>query len=125
MVMVTVCAAEVAPTVVAGKVSDVGDTVICALFTPLPVKATDKLAVLVPCGIVKVPLRDPACAGTNFTVIVQDAPAAKLVPHVVAVTGNSAVLLEVIVPNAVAAVPVLFSVIVPVLLAPRLVSGKA
>ena len=60
LVSVTVCAADVAPTVVDGKAREVGDTVIWALFTPLPVSATDNAALPVPYGIVSVPLREPA-----------------------------------------------------------------
>ena len=71
------------------------------------------------------PVRDPAWLGVNLTVSVQEAPAAILVPQVVEVIANSEALLELAVPRAAAAVPELFSVIVVVLLAPKLVSGNA
>ena len=77
LVRVEVCAALVAPTVVLGKVSEVGDRLAPAV-TPVPVRA----AVTPVTPVFSVATAALAVVGLNVTLIVQLLPAAKLEPQV-------------------------------------------
>ena len=123
LVIVKTTPAVVFPTTTPDQVVPVGDTLIWALLTPLPDKATVEVFP-VPYGIARVPLREPLVAGVKRVVKVQEAPAAKLFVQPLVVIVNS-LPAAVGVPKDSDAVPVLVSVTVPSLPLPKLVSGKA
>lgn len=84
LVMVTLCGALVVPTVCAGNVSDVGDRVIAAPATPVPLNVTVRFgfrgSLLL---MTKLAERAPTAVGLNRTLMLQLAPAAKVAPQLV------------------------------------------
>lgn len=76
--IVTACAAVVAPTAVEAKVSDVGDRVTAAVLVAVPLTAT--VCVPAPSITFSFAVKEPATAGLNDIVTVQLAPAASVAP---------------------------------------------
>jgi hypothetical protein len=100
-VTVTDLAALVVPTATAPKLSETGEREICV---PVPVKATVCGVVSASSLKVNVPLRIPIAVGLKVTLTVQFAPAATVVPQVLALMAKSPLIV----------ILLIFSVLVPV-----------
>ena len=109
---VTNCAAVVEPTVVEANARLVGDSETVSGAVPVPVTATVCGEPVALSTTERLPVSAPAAVGLNSTETVQLAPAARVVPHVVADFRNEVALVPVMVSEVRVTdpVPVFFTV---------------
>ena len=122
---VTICASLVAPVIVAGKAMLVGVKVRAGAVavTPVPVRATDAGVLVALPATTSVPIEVVAAVGLNSTETVQDAPAANVVPQVVADLRNGAEAVSEV--NVTVTVPVFLTVtVIAAEVEPIVVDGK-